>query len=281
MLVYVVVAVTFTRDSNRRDVYTSMDVEIVDSAHTGFVTAADVDSALGGLVTLVRKGMPRGKVNTLDIENRLRALSKIEDATCVVLNSGALRLTVKPMQPVARVFDGAASYYINAGGKRIPAYAGHHVDVPVISGHFSKPEELTRLLPMFTFIRNNPDYDALVTSVAVDNKGDIIMMPSVVGHVVNLGDTSLMANKFQRLETFYRDVLPVKGWDYYDYISVKWRGRVVATRRDKSRPERDWFSVPDSDFIDLPDDGTMMTSEEAAQKALEGDTLRLRKATGN
>ena len=35
----------------------------------------------------------------------------------------------------------------------------------------------------------------------------------------------------------YHKVLPVKGWDYYDTISVKWGGQVVATRRLKSIPE--------------------------------------------
>ena len=27
--------------------------------------------------------------------------------------------------------------------------------------------------------------------------------------------------------------MPVKGWTYYDTISVKWGGRIVATRRNK------------------------------------------------
>ena len=29
--------------------------------------------------------------------------------------------------------------------------------------------------------------------------------------------------------------MPVKGWTYYDTISVKWQGQVVATRREKRK----------------------------------------------
>ena len=31
--------------------------------------------------------------------------------------------------------------------------------------------------------------------------------------------------------------MPIKGWNYYDTISVKWRGQIVATRQEKSLPE--------------------------------------------
>ena len=45
----------------------------------------------------------------------------------------------------------------------------------------------------------------------------------------------LIENKFNRIKTFYKEVMPVKGWNYYDTISVKWRGQVVTTRRDKQK----------------------------------------------
>ena len=69
-----------------------------------------------------------------------------------------------------------------------------------------------------------------------DRNHDIILVPVIRGHVVNFGDTSMVDDKFLRLRTFYRKVLPTVGWQHYDTIAVKWRGQVVATRRHK-RPE--------------------------------------------
>lgn len=40
-------------------------------------------------------------------------------------------------------------------------------------------------------------------------------------------------DKFSRLMIAYKEVLPVKGWDFYDTLSVKWENQIVATRRSK------------------------------------------------
>ena len=58
----------------------------------------------------------------------------------------------------------------------------------------------------------------------------------------------MIENKFARLKTMYKDVLPVKGWTYYDTISVKWRGQVVATRFKKDKRKN---TATFADSIDL------------------------------
>lgn len=254
---YVVIAVSASRETDRSLPYSGVSIEVVDSACTGFITAADVDRALGGLKERVRT-TPRGRINMLVLQRQLEALPAIESAHCCALNNGRLSLRVVSMQPVVRVFDGDRSYYVNASGKIIPASAGRHVDVPVVSGHFDSGADVTALLPMFRFIHGNPGYDALVTSVTVNGRGDIIVVPAVRGHVINLGDTSQIADKFARLSTFYHQVMPVKGWQYYDTLSVKWRGRLVATRAGKQ--VADSLAIRDALApVEIPDDGTMMT----------------------
>ena len=39
---------------------------------------------------------------------------------------------------------------------------------------------------------------------------------------------------FAKLKLFYREVMPKRGWNTYDTISVKWNHQVVATRRTKA-----------------------------------------------
>ncbi len=70
----------------------------------------------------------------------------------------------------------------------------------------------------------------------------------------NLGD------KFDRLRLAYKKILPVKGWDFYDTLSVKWRGQVVATRRVK-RLHQAISTVDIEAEQELPDIGTMMIDE--------------------
>ena len=59
---------------------------------------------------------------------------------------------------------------------------------------------------------------------------------------------------------FYREVLPVKGWNYYDTISVKWRGRVVATRREKKAVEYEPLTETDASLNDIVADEVMLAT---------------------
>lgn len=169
------------------------------------------------------------------IEARLKASDKLQDANVTLGTNGKLHIDVTPMVPVARVFDPAGpSYYINASGKSISAELRYHIDVPVLVGHFDSIYPAKRLLPLLDYIAGDSRAGALVATVTQQSDGNIILVPTIVGHVINFGDTSLVEDKFNRLRAFYRYVAPTQGWLSYDTIAVKWRDQVVATRRDKA-----------------------------------------------
>ena len=254
LLVYVFMAVAMTRAAARDSSYRDLQILVNDSAATGFLNADDVDRLLDDLSSRIAT-TPRSRINTFHLENRLRANSRIEQAEVLALGNGTLQVSVTPIRPVARVFSGNSSYYINAAGKRIPAEAGFRADVPIVTGVIRSTEDVRHLLPMFAFFRSRPEYDAYVTQVELARNGDILVIPSVAGHVVNLGDTTDIADKMERLKKFYHKVMPTRGWEYYDAISLKWRGRVVATRAAK-RADLEVPVVEDFNS-DVPDDATI------------------------
>lgn len=260
---YVVVAVAWSRDvaSARRCV--RIDISVADSAGSGFVGAADVARELAGLPRRA-PGMLLADIDTDSIERMLNAIDKIESATSTVFTDGHVELTVVPMQPVARVFDTstpeARSYYINRQGKRISASAAYHTDVPVISGHFDSSFRPAALVPLIEYVTSRPQWDRLITHIKVDGPTNIILVPMIHGHVINLGDTSGLDDKFGRVALAYKKILPLKGWEYYDTVSVKWRGQIVATRRQKKLAP----VVNPADYEaeqEAPDLGTMMAAD--------------------
>ena len=97
-----------------------------------------------------------------------------------------------------------------------------------------------------------------MSTVKQERDGDIIIVPNIRGHVVNFGDTSRVADKFGRLTAFYRNVMPRRGWEMYDTVSVKWGGRVVATRRDKAL-NTSMLAAATEEFDDIDDMETMVT----------------------
>ncbi len=261
LMAYLVVALAFTSRFSHEEQCRGLTIVVNDSTERRFVTAAELANELGQLPSRITS-MRLDEVNTDSITRLFRAIDKIENVRVVKMTDHTVRITVDPMVPVARVFDGATSYYINRQGKRISANPRYHIDVPVIQGHFiDSIFPPTALLPLIEYIVADSVWNPLMSMIKVDSPNDIIFVPIVRGQVVNLGDVNNIEQKFHRLRRFYTEVLPVKGWDFYDTISVKWGGQVVASRRHKVL--RAPFSIAEEDEEDV-DVGTMLAAEGVA-----------------
>lgn len=255
LLVYLAFAMPLTAGMARDARMGKPRISVADSMHTGFITAADIERDFAATEAT---RSTRAEFSVAALEDALLASDKIERANVAVLNDGSVAIDVVPMVPVARVFDrgGSHSYYINTGGKRIGAEARYHIDVPVVCGSFSERYPATRMLPLLSHIAADPQLDALVSTVVSEPDGDIIIVPSMRGHVINFGDTADVADKFRRLQHFYRTVPEVRGWASYDTISVKWRGQIVATRR-KGHLAPVQLAVQEVEYNDAADAGTV------------------------
>lgn len=262
LVVYLVFAISFTSHLASIDTFKGVEINVRDNMSRNFVSEDDIDMELDSISGWITS-LSRDSLNTFQIENRLTGKDNLEKANCVVLNDGTLRIDVVPMIPVARVFDFSGdNYYINRGGKRMKASIRYSMDVPVITGTFSGRNTPELAFPLLDYLNTDPDMAAFTSSINIARNSDVILVPSIKGHVVNMGDSNDIPNKIARLKVFYKKVMPVKGWEYYDTISVKWRGQVVAKRRDK-RQEYNELRV--EEHIDLDDEGTMLTTASAQQ----------------
>lgn len=182
--------------------------------------------------TLLQK--PTNAIDLRAIERHLGSLSNFENVECVITSQGKLRINITPMVPEIRVFTAGGSYYINKDGKHIAADAQFFTDVPVVSGHFTRSFQPKQILPLVRYIKQDSLLNNLVGMIEVRDANNILLIPRIAGHVINIGDISDLPRKKSALLAMYRQVMPYKGWETYDTISVKYRGQVVATRRDKS-----------------------------------------------
>ena len=225
--------ILWARGKSRGELCTHVDVEVVNADSTAFVTPQGVLSDLKGQgIKLVGKHM--SDIDASDIEEALKLSPYLENADIVKCQDGRLLIRVSQLVPVLRVFDGDNSYYVNRVGKRMEANRYYHCDVPVVQGHFSKRYPETRLLPLINYVESDSLLRSLVTMYCVRDTNNIIIVPQFSGHVINIGNASGFENKFAKLKLFYNEILPKKGWNTYDTISVKWNHQIVATRRVKA-----------------------------------------------
>ena len=253
------------------EVCEKIDVEVINADSTSFVTPQGVLNDLKGQgIQVIGKRM--GEIDASDIEKALRLSPYLENADCVKCQEGRLLIRVSQLVPVFRVFDGESSYYVNRAGKRMGANAYYHCDVPVVQGHFTRKYPATRLLPLIDYVESDSLLRTLVTMYQVKDTNNIIIVPDLSGHVINIGNADGFDNKFAKLKLFYREVMPKKGWNTYDTISVKWNHQVVATRRVKAVQQIMEYDPEDDE--QAPDVETMTLGTAADAKKVEQESTR-------
>lgn len=234
LLGYVAFAFAFVHEENAKRVCNGIDLRIVGNSLPDSVLHQGVNSQLAKYKHKL-KGERLESIDLQKLEDYLSNFSNFESVECSVNPDSRLRITIVPIKAEVRVFtDKGPSFYLNRYGKRIEADAEFFVDVPVLIVPDKYSSSMQSAMSVIRYIASDPDLGPLIAAYKLDGPNDIILIPRLHGHVVNFGDSTRLAQKKAALLTAYRKVLPAKGWNTYDTISVKFKDQIVATRRNKS-----------------------------------------------
>lgn len=209
-----------------------VDIRIENNDSTSFVNAEGVLQYLNQChLRLI--GVPMKDIDIQAVEEALARSPYLEYGECVKASDGVLMVKVKQLVPVMRVMDGDNAYYVNRDGKQMPVSTSFSSDVMIVKGHFTAKYPPQRLIPLIDYVQSDSMINALVGMIEYRDSNNIYIVPNILGHVVNFGSVDNIENKFKKLLLFYRKVMPEKGWNTYDTISVKWNHQVVGNLRHK------------------------------------------------
>ena len=180
-------------------------------------------------------------VNSVDchrVEAAARRVPFLENVSASVSVSGKVIVRADQRRPVARLYYGGRELYFDASGAVFPTSPLNECEVLVAGGDFTEPlrrdslnSQMRSLVRLAAWLDNNSDYRDLIDQIYVLRNGDVMMVPKVGDHVVELGASEDFDTKFANLLTFYRKGMPLAGWDTYSKISLKYRGQVVCTKK--------------------------------------------------
>lgn len=216
----------------RKDVCVGFEVEVNGNSTMDSIVRNGLETELRNYPQRIA-GTPIMKLDAEKIEKHLRSMNLFEEVSCMLTSDNRLLVRAVPVVPVMRVFTNNKSYYINKEGKYIEALPEFYTNVPVVSANFSKKFTPKEILPLVQKIETDEFLHEVAGMVIANDRNNLLVVPRIRGHVVNFGDTSRLGEKIDMLRLFYRKVMPRKGWNVYDTISVKYRGQIVATRRIK------------------------------------------------
>lgn len=213
----------------------------------GFVTPADVRSLLnadgGGLV-----GKRLERLNLKALEARVRSNGLVRECQVAADLSGTLNVRVWQHRPIARLVERGGSAeadgYLNAEGDLLPLSDHYTARVLLVAGPYferlpnlraKRHEDLRALL---NHIAADPFWNAQIAQVVVERDGEVILLPTVGSQEIAFGPPTDLESKFRKLTVFYTQILPARGWDAYQRVSVAFKNQVVCEESPQSANQK-------------------------------------------
>lgn len=231
LLGYLIFSVIYFGDSARSRICQNFKIEVKDSLHTRFIDSKTIKKQLNS-----KRLDPEGKriktINTLDIEEAICTNELVKSAHVFIAQNGDVIAEIYQRNPVLRVISHTqASYYIDSHRERMPVSSNFSVYVPVATGNISEEFAKGPLYDFAVFLAENPQWDAWVEQIVVNQSEHVEIVPRVGDFKVIIGSIDDIADKLAKLTVFIDKGLNVVGWNRYSVINLKFDNQVVCTKK--------------------------------------------------
>jgi cell division protein FtsQ len=187
------------------------------------------------------QGQSKVDFNLQKMEDLLEDNVWIKEAQLYFDNQAVLHVIVEEREPVARVFtEKGRSFYVDKEEHTMPLSEKIFIKAPVFTGFpdkklSSKADSilLHDISEVAQYINGNQFWSAQIAQVdIVADCGagcwQFEMVPVVGNHVIKFGNGENVADKFNRLFTFYQQVLGRTSINKYRTIDVRFDGQVIG-----------------------------------------------------
>lgn len=185
-----------------------------------------------------RAGVPTNSVDLRTIESELKKNVWIKNAELYFDNNQMLHVQLTESVPIARIFMfNNNSFFIDSSAKYLPLNDNVVVRVPVFTGftsdrkNLSPPDSalLQSVKQVADFIISDTFWMAFVAQINILPNTDFQIIPAIGNQIINIGNADDLPDKFNRIYSFYKDVLSKTGINKYKVIDVQYSGQVVAS----------------------------------------------------
>jgi cell division protein FtsQ len=83
-------------------------------------------------------------------------------------------------------------------------------------------------MELLKFIESSTFWKAQIAQLHIDASGNIKMYQQVGKQVIDFGKPEMIESKFRKIEIFYEEIMPTKGWNTYNRVSVKFKNQIVC-----------------------------------------------------
>lgn len=227
MLALMIVLYSFSSKRNLSRKLKNSEVVFVDDG-SPFVK----QEAVNKLLIENKKGAQsifKDKVDLNQLEKSINANPMIEKSEVFVSIDGVLKAVVKQKTPIARVFDGDDSFYIDYQGSIMPLSEEFTARVPIISGEINNvnKEDFSKLL---RFVWQDDFLKKNVIGIQISTTGSLKMKTRNFKYEILFGQPINIARKFQNYKAFYQKMVTDSTLQSYKRINLTFTQQVVCTK---------------------------------------------------
>lgn len=186
-------------------------------------------------------GIPFGQLDGTKVEGILDADPFIQKAEVFRDAKDVLHLDITQSYPILRLVDKASvNYYLTEQGSIMPISKHFTARVPVANGKIPLLKAgddintntfINSIYDLVSLIREDHFLEPMIEQIHINRKGEFTLVPKIGDQIIVLGSTENLESKFERLKTFYDEVLPHEGWDKYSSFSLKYKDQIVCNKR--------------------------------------------------
>ncbi len=177
-------------------------------------------------------------VDLKELENRVKGCPYIESVQAFKNHSGVVLVEVNQVNPLARIYHhGYDDQYLLSNGKLIEVSPRYTTRSLVVRGEytykfsdstFKRSQEWKDYMAFFKKVNQDKLWSAQVAEVKISKDGSIMAFPQIGEYTIYFGKPDDLEYKFKKLAVFFKDILPLKGWDAYQAVNVQYKDQIVC-----------------------------------------------------
>ena len=175
-------------------------------------------------------------LNLRSLESSLKSEKFIKDAQVYKDLKGNIVVTAEQRRPIARISrPDAPDAYIDEEGAILPLSDKFTSRVMLITGKFADQfiesgilEENNNYLELVKRIEGDPFWKAQISQLDIDKSGEIYVYTQVSKQIIEFGFPEDLDIKFKKMEIFYKEILPFKGWNTYARVNLKYHDQIIC-----------------------------------------------------
>jgi len=226
MLGALVFLFSFSAKRNETRKLSVADIEFTDVE--SFITHDKVNNLLIQNFESV-KSIQKEKLDLNNVEKRLDTNPMIDKAEVYATVDGRLKAVVKQRTPIARVFEGTVSYYIDYKGCKMPLSEVSTARVPIVTGEIEVIEK-EKLHKLLRYIHDDDFLKKNIIGMEIKPTGGIKMMNRNYDYEIQFGRLINMEKKFNNYKAFFQNAVKDTLIEKYKTINLKFTQQVVCTK---------------------------------------------------